>query len=301
MVALGKNASRSFRIGGEAWHESWALAYIFDDKADQRQSYLWEVLCRDRHWHVGTGIRSIPGDWKRRARAKRRTQQKHRKDKRCNLAHSTQRGGGSEEQIATEALQDAVHVQVDGGAIAAHVYEIGHKDIKQQSEARPGEPFIRPKAGKYFIRCGGDDAVPQNIKAMVGEAVALDTEGQNCACAVHAVFGAPGKNGKLSVLGARGLARQLLSQATGKAGSSASIHRRLHLLVHTFWEEYMLRHFRGEPTVESHLFWEALRNTAPMVAEESRQKYQQYQGRLQLVQVAKAKVLRESLFFSLRP
>ena len=188
---------------------------------------------------------------------------------------------------------------VDGEAVAAHVYEIRYQDIKQPSEARPGQPFIRPKGGRYFIRCGGDGAVPPNVEAMVGEAIALDTEGQHCACAVHAVFGAPAVNGKLLVLGARRLARQLLSQAARRAGSSASIHRRLHFLVQTFWEEYMLRHFRQEPTGESRLFWEALRKLTPVVAEESRQKYQEYQGRLDLVQAAKTKVLRDSqLFFT---
>ncbi len=124
-------------------------------------------------------------------------------------------------------------VVVDGEAVAAHVYEIRYQDIKQPFEARPGQPFIRPKGGRYFIRCGGDGAVPPNVEAMVGEAIALDTEGQHCACAVHAVFGAPAVNGKLLVLGARGLARQLLSQAARRAGSSASIHRRLHFLVQT--------------------------------------------------------------------
>ena len=53
----------------------------------------------------------------------------------------------------------------------------------------------------------------------------------------------------------------------------------------------MLRHFRGESTAE------ALRNTAPQVAEECRQKYIQYQNSLQTVRAIKEQVSQQSAFF----
>ena len=66
------------------------------------------------------------------------------------------------------------------------------------------------------------------------------------------------------------MALTLLSQAPDKASSSSGVHRRLHLLVQTFWEEFMLCYFKEEPTVEGNLFAEALWKTAPVVAEEAR-------------------------------
>ena len=59
----------------------------------------------------------------------------------------------------------------------------------------------------------------------------------------------------------------------------------------------MLRHFRGDPTVERNLFVDALRKTAPAVAEKARQKYIQYQNRRQRVQTAKDKVANSSAHF----
>ena len=222
----------------------------------------------------------------------------HRKAKNCTVRHGLQRGGGTEHEMDLSHCQDGTLSVEDGQVSGANVYDICHKDIKIRSDAAPNEKFICPTAGKYIIRCGDDgDNLPQQIKAMAGEAIALDTEGLHCACAVHAVFGAPATSGKLSAPGARQLARELLAQAPNKAGSSPSVHRRLIFLVQTFWEEFMLRHFRGEPTVESRLFWEALRTTAPRVAEESKHKYDQYMHRLQLVRAAKKKTRLEAKSF----
>ena len=94
-----KTRAEVFGPGQEAWHESWALPYIFDDISGKRQTYLWAVLCTDRHLHVGTGILSIPGDWKKRARARRRMQIHHRKAKSCIVRHGSQRGGGTEHEM----------------------------------------------------------------------------------------------------------------------------------------------------------------------------------------------------------
>ena len=162
--------------------------------------------------------------------------------------------------------------EADVSAYAVHDFH--HTEIMLRDQARPGQHFVRPLPSKCLIHFEEDDVdLPDGFLALAGSGQALDTEALHCACAVHAVFGVPSASGKLAAPGARQLAVALLSQAPLKARSSQDIRSKQRLLLDTFWEEFMLRHYRGESTAESDLFAEALRITAPLVAAECRQKY----------------------------
>ena len=128
--------------------------------------------------------------------------------------------------------------------VAAYsVHDFQHTDIMPRDQAQPGQKFVRALPSKCVIHFEEDDVdVPDGVRALAGPGQALDTEAQQCACAVHAVFGAPSPRGKLAAPRARLLAFSLLSQAPLKAMSSPSIRRKQRLLLHTFWEEFMLRH-----------------------------------------------------------
>jgi len=180
--------------------------------------------------------------------------------------------------------------------IAVHdVHDFQHTEIMLRDEARPGQQFVRPLPSKCFIHFEEDEVhIPVVVRDLAGLGQALDTEALHCACAVHAVFGVPSASGKLAAPQARQLAVSLLTQAPLKARSSQDVRRKLESLLNTFWEEFMLRYFRGAAYAESDLFAEALRNTAPQVSEECRQKYIQYQGQLQVVLRTKEEVSHQS-------
>ena len=121
---------------------------------------------------------------------------------------------------------------------AVHVHDVQHTDIERQHEVRQGQQFVRLLLSKCVIKFDDEDReIPESVRAMTGTARALDTEAAQNACAVHAVFGAPSHNGKLAVPHARQFALTLLSQARSEASSFANVHRRLHLLAQTFWNE----------------------------------------------------------------
>ena len=112
----------------------------------------------------------------------------------------------------------------EGDVADYYVHEFQHTDIMPRDQAQPGQKFVRALPSKCVIHFEeGDVDVPDWVRALAGPGLALDTEGQHCACAVHAVFGAPSPRGKLGAPYARLLAFFLLSQAPRKAMSSPSI------------------------------------------------------------------------------
>jgi hypothetical protein len=200
--------------------------------------------------------------------------------------------------VDVEAVTDAAPAPANAELAAYSVHDFQHTDIRWRDQAQPGPEFVRELPSKCVIHFeDGDVDIPDGVRALAGPGRALDTEAHQCACAVHAVFGAPSRGGKLAAPDARQLALSLLSQAPFKAMSSRTIRDKQGLLLRTFWEEFMLRHFRGESSDEIDLFAEALRNTAPQVAEECRQKYIQYQNKLETVRITKEKVSQQSANF----
>ena len=137
-------------------------------------------------------------------------------------------------------------------SLRVSTHDFQYIDLVLPHAANPGQLFARPKPSKCIIQL--EDDVLDRVRSMDGSTQAVDTEGQHCACAVHAVFGAPSTRGKLLAPNARQLALSLLAEAPRKATHSLTVRRRRQLFVETFWEEFMLRHFRGDPTVESRLF-----------------------------------------------
>ena len=200
--------------------------------------------------------------------------------------------------VDVEAVSDAAPAAANAEVAAYSVYVFQHTDIRWRDQAQPGPEFVREMPSKCVIHFEeGDVDISDGVRALAGPGRALDTEAHQNACAVHAVFGTPSRGGRLAAPDARRLAVSLLSQAPLKATSSGTIRDKQGLLLRTFWEEFMLRHFRGERSAEIDLFAEALRNTAPQVAEECRQKYIQYQNKLETVRITKEKVSQQSANF----
>ena len=67
-----KTREEVFGMGEHTWFDGWAIDLIFGDDACHRQHYVFNVLARGKHLHYGMGVMSIPGEWKKRLRAKRR-------------------------------------------------------------------------------------------------------------------------------------------------------------------------------------------------------------------------------------
>jgi len=67
-----KTRDEVFGVDMEPWHDGWAMELIFGQRACELQRNLWQLLCKGKHYQAGQGVLSIPGDWKRRVRAKQR-------------------------------------------------------------------------------------------------------------------------------------------------------------------------------------------------------------------------------------
>ena len=134
-----------------------------------------------------------------------------------------------------EEVTDAAPAPAEAEVAAFPVHDFQHTDIMPRDEVQQGQEFVRPLPSKCVIQFEDDDVdIPDGVRALAGSGQALDTEGQHCACAVHAVFGAPSPRGKLAAPRARQLALSLLSQASLKAISSPNIRGKQRLLFHTF-------------------------------------------------------------------
>ena len=303
-VRWKKTQAEVFGLGTEAWCEGWAWSFVFGDKAFARQDYLWNLLCQNKHRQAGMGVSKIPGVWKQRARAKRRTKlgrgvlssgiQSH-DDTAVSNFHGHCRGGGMFDNsvIELEAQEtDSVEMQSTSDCTGAAVHTFCFSDFNAHHDTMPLQDYVSVKADNYEIVIKDDEQqIPEYIRAVVGAAAALETEGLHCACAVHSVFGKPSKNGKLSVVGARELAQRLLSSAPEDANAQvADLVKGMH---QTFWEEFVLRHCRQQDTAESELFWKALVENAGSVAQDCERKYLQYCNKLQTVTNVKKEAVRK--------
>ena len=286
-----KTRDEIFGQGQEPWCESWAFSLIFGDGASTKQHYLWSALVQGRHRQWGQGVLLIPSNGTRDLRERRRRVLAARKlghpGHGALELHSADRGGGSGAFDAADkhAADNAAHVPVGTGnagdvemasdSAAGSIHTFRYSELCERREALPGQDLARLKANRYVIESRVQDGpIPDYVRAIAGPATSVDTEGLHCACAVHAVFGKPSGNGKLTAPGARTLAWRLLSSAPAKAGLCAQVARNLDGMIRTFWEEFVLRHFRREDTAESKLSsWDALSSAASHVEEDSQQKY----------------------------
>ena len=107
------------------------------------------------------------------------------------LAQSSENG-----VIEIEAEEkNPVGMESTSGSRRAAVHTFRYSDLCAQHEAVPVQDYVRVKADNYEIVIEDDaEQVPEYIRAVVGGAAALETEGLHCACAVHSVFGKPSKN-----------------------------------------------------------------------------------------------------------
>ena len=132
-------------------------------------------------------------------------------------------------------MTDTAPTVAEADVAAYSVHDFQPTDIMPRDQVQPGQEFVRALPSKCVIHFEDDDVdIPDGVRALAGPGQALDTEAHHCACAVHAVFGAPSLRGKLAAPRARLLALSLLSQAPLKAMSSQTIRRKQRLLLHTF-------------------------------------------------------------------
>ena len=68
-------------------------------------------------------------------------------------------------------------------------------------------------------------------------------------------------------------------------------------MVRSFWQEFLLRYFRGDLTSEGEVLWQSLRKIAPSIAKEAQEKHRGYSNRRHGVLIAKEEVLQQSKHF----
>ena len=145
--------TRNEVFGGEEheWYEGWALRYIFG--TDVQRYYLFDILLKDKHLQWGQGILPIPGEWKKRRRAKYRARRKTEKT-----------------VIASAGVVNCMR----GGAVC-----------KKKDRSSGASGVLRLE-----IDVDAPD-VPADIERMRDQLFRrCETSGSGSACAIHAAFGA---------------------------------------------------------------------------------------------------------------
>ena len=89
----------------------------------------------------------------------------------------------SETSISDLRGHDSSHSLTAEQRPATSIFSISHKVIKKPTAAVPGERYIRVQEGKYFVvYCENGEEDLRYVKQLAGDAIALDTEGHDCAC-----------------------------------------------------------------------------------------------------------------------
>ena len=110
------------------------------------------------------------------------------------------------------------------------VHTFHYADLCDRYQTTRNQLFVYAKSQNYRIECREEDGqVPDFVRAVAGSVTAVHTEGWQSACAVHAVFGRPSTNGKLTAPNARGRQKHLAEVRSARvppsAVSSGSIRR----------------------------------------------------------------------------
>ena len=167
-----KTRSEVFGVGSEDWHEGWAHRLVFG--SDQERKHVFDVLLQGKHWHLGLGVLSIPAEWKKKRRAKRREKKKLIRDQKSfSPGSNIIRGGGAKERF--RRIPNAR----------------GHLQLEINEVNLPSA--IYNMRGKLFSRC--------------------ETSGSGCACAIHSVFG-DNRNGILVATSPRTILRDTFGETS---------------------------------------------------------------------------------------
>ena len=110
-VRWPKTRDEVFGHGSEPWHDSWCTELIFGAAAESKQSYLWNCLAKGLHEQCGMKTQSIPSDWKRRQRVKRRLQLANMERRRGQSTTFVHRSGMSIGSSGMPESFDAAHSQ----------------------------------------------------------------------------------------------------------------------------------------------------------------------------------------------
>ena len=249
------------------------MGLIFDGLDCPKQKYLWCHLAHDKHIQRGMGVLTIPGDWKRRLRAKRRRRAVcSRISSGTTRPSQVLRGGGTDDvAILSPSLnrsdQPSSSAQVENAAPAdTQLYEFSLVDVRNDA--------IRINPQQLKIHWVSSDDVSEAVRHEAAEIQhAVETNG-NGACAVHSVFGRPGADSKLFAFGARHLACRFLSMLPEAATTDHLAARALDSISTSLWDEFAKPFLSNQASVEGRLFWKALETDAPELAVEARQRFQ---------------------------
>ena len=129
-VRWPKTRDEVFGHGSEPWHDSWCTELIFGAEAESKQSYLWNCLAKGLHEQCGMKTQSIPSDWKRRQRVKRRLQLAKMERRRGQSTTFVHRSGMSIGSSGMPESFDAAHSQ----SAAVSVEESFHASTSADAE-----------------------------------------------------------------------------------------------------------------------------------------------------------------------
>jgi hypothetical protein len=99
-----KTRSEVFGVDVVSWEEGWAFDFIFGSSSCSRQSYLLDYLAQGRHMQWDMGVLPIPGEWKKRQRAKQRR-------RRAGTKHACNFGSPYHE------VSDSCHLEVSADVV----------------------------------------------------------------------------------------------------------------------------------------------------------------------------------------
>ena len=305
-----KTRSEIFGVDVVPWEEGWAFHFIFCSSAGAKQSYLSDYVAQGRHIEWGMGVLPIPGDWKRRQRAKQRQRRAEAKRVSNTASPCHQRRdffndhGNSSKCIQSLGLHcepgllfprpQEINIPNDSDSVSHfHLQSLRGGGVEEgmASSSSQGEKQSVPEPVKEYefrfgdfrndtfeikprqltIRWVASDAVPELIRqSTVQPYQAVETNGDG-ACAIHSVFGRPGPNKELFASGARDLAVHFLRMLPEAAVNNEAAAQAL-ISIHTsFWNEFAQPLLRNEASDEGRLFWKALLLTSPGLAAEARQ------------------------------
>ena len=114
-----------------------------------------------------------------------------------------------------------------------------------------------------------DESVGLDVGEIPRRMMSVATRGDG-ACGVNAIWGKPGESRELVLPHARYLAAHLMGPSAESLLEAGVSQRSVEAISESLWGEFLVLHFRGDVSVESHCFWQEL---SPQLAREARRSY----------------------------
>ena len=122
---------------------------------------------------------------------------------------------------------------------------------------------------QYVISWKIDDPVPDHIKQRLTKVLRAARTNGNGACALHSVFGRPSPARELFTPMARDIAVAALKQLPVVASEHVRAQIALQSIHSMLWTDFIVAHWKQQPTMESTAFWSALDRMSPDLMKEA--------------------------------